>query len=184
MTPPPADADNPADPADTPPPADQLGEHDHAACVARALGAIDALGAERRIKLTPARRRVFEILLESHAALGAYDILGRLGDEGAAPQPPVVYRALEFLMAHGFVHRIERLNAYVACVRPGACPLEAEDPAFLICRECHAVAEARAAPARGALGEAARAAGFRIERTVVEAIGLCAACEGTAESRS
>lgn len=144
--------------------------HDHDGCIAEAIAA-----AERRCdrqKLTPVRRRVLEILLQEHKALGAYDILERLSREGMGSQPPVAYRALGFLQKHGFVHRIEHLNAFIACARPG----EAHAPAFMICRACNAVAETAAAPSTGALGAAARAAGFRIERTVLEAEGLCAAC--------
>ena len=91
--------------------------------------------------------------------------------------PPTVYRALNQLMERGVVHRLESLNAFVACAHPA----EAHDPAFMICRACDAVAEAQATPARGALGEAARAVGFTIERAVVEAEGLCPDCAEKAE---
>ena len=79
---------------------------------------------------------------------------------------------LDFLVENGFVHKIERLNAFVACAHPG----QTHSPAFMICRICDAVAEAQSLPAKGALGAAARAAGFQIERTVVEAEGVCPAC--------
>ncbi len=91
-------------------------------------------------------------------------------------QPPVVYRALDFLTGNGLVHRIEQMNAYTACVHPG----EAHVPAFLICRECKAVAEAETGLDSGRLGEAARATGFVIEKVVVEAEGLCPGCAGAA----
>lgn len=103
-------------------------------------------------------------------------MLDRLRDAGFGSQPPVAYRALEFLVANGFAHKIERLNAFIACAHPGA----HHSPAFMICRSCDSVAEAQSAPARGALGDAARAAGFQIERTVVEAVGLCPTCAGQA----
>ena len=123
-------------------------------------------------RLTAMRRRVLEILLESHVALGAYDVLGRLRSEGHAAQPPVAYRALDFLVSQGLAHRIERLNAFVACHRPAEC----EAPAFLICRACNRVAETGAVPKRGALAQDAQALGFAIEATVVEAQGLCPGC--------
>jgi Fur family zinc uptake transcriptional regulator len=115
---------------------------------------------------------VLEILLEAHRAMGAYDILDRLRDEGLGSQPPVAYRALEFLTTHGFVHRIEGLNAFIACTHLD----HGHAPAFLICRACERVVEAEVDPAAGELGRAANAAGFAIERTVREAIGLCPAC--------
>ena len=146
--------------------------HNHAACVAAAIGAAEAHCAEHRLHLTPVRRRVLEILLSGHKAMGAYDILAQLGAEGLGSQPPVVYRALDFLVSNGFVHKIEKLNAYIACTLPG----QRHSPAFMICRRCGAVAEAETNPARGALGSAARDAGFRIETALVEAEGLCPAC--------
>ena len=94
------------------------------------------------VRLTPVRRRVLEILLEEHRALGAYDVLQRLAAEGFGNQPPVAYRALDFLVEQGLAHRIRRLNAFTACMHPG----EAHAPAFLICRACDAVAEAARRP--------------------------------------
>ncbi|MCX7565109.1 transcriptional repressor [Sulfitobacter sp. F26169L] len=128
------------------------------------------------LRLTPVRRRTLEILLAEHRALGAYDVLKHLAAEGLGTQPPVAYRALDFLVKAGFAHKIEALNAYTACVHPG----QDHAPAFLICRNCQSVAEADTAPAKGRLGDAARAAGFVIERTVVEATGLCPDCVGEA----
>ena len=93
--------------------------HDHNRCQRAALDAVQAVCDARGLRLTPVRRRVLEILLEGHSALGAYEVLRRLTGEGGAPQPPVAYRALDFLVANGFAHRIERLNAYVACCVPG-----------------------------------------------------------------
>ena len=153
-------------------PALQFGEHDHSACVEHVLGTLEAQVRARGLRLTPVRKRVLAILLESHVALGAYDILRRLGEEGMAAQPPVAYRALDFLMREGFVHKIERLNAFVACCSPAA----EHDPAFLVCRGCRRVAEAEAAAAKAAVAPSAAAAGFAVERAVVEVIGLCPAC--------
>lgn len=147
--------------------------HDHSHCVRDAVGAADARCRERGLQLTPVRRRVLELLLAHHRAMGAYEILDVLRQEGLGSQPPVAYRALDFLTTHGFVHRIERLNAFVACTRPAV----DHDPAFLICRSCSAVAEADAPPEEGRLGQAARGAGFQIEQTVIEAEGLCPNCQ-------
>ncbi|MAQ46887.1 MAG: Fur family transcriptional regulator [Confluentimicrobium sp.] len=163
----------PAHPVD-PPVGLPLGfsDHDHGACRRAALDRAAARCAEARLQLTPVRRRVLEILLEAHAAQGAYDVLERLSAEGMGSQPPVAYRALKFLTDHGFAHRIERLNAYVACAHPDA----AHEPGFMICRTCKLVAEAPIEPARGALGRSAAETGFTIEKTVMEVEGLCPAC--------
>lgn len=146
--------------------------HDHAACIEDGIAQAAAQCSARGVQFTPVRRRVLEILLERHRAVGAYDILDILRNEGLGAQPPVAYRALDFLVSQGLAHRIERLNAFAACLHPG----EEHSPAFLICRDCRSVAETRADPASGMLGDAARAAGFQIERAVVEAEGLCPNC--------
>jgi len=153
-------------------------EHDHGLCVDQALTAAEKQCRDAKLRLTPVRRKVLELLLSEHRALGAYAILDLLRDAGFGSQPPVAYRALDFLVEHGFVHKIERLNAFVACAHPG----QTHSPAFMICRVCDAVAEAQSAPAKGVLGAAARATGFHIERTVVEAEGVCPACVGKADA--
>lgn len=159
---------------ETDPPAGPVGfsPHDHSVCSTEAIAAVEARCTEEGLRLTPVRRRVLEILLQEHTALGAYTILDRLRESGFGSQPPVAYRALEFLIGNGFAHKIERINAFVACVDPS----HTHTPAFMICRLCDAVAETKSAPARGVLGDAARATGFRIERTVVEAEGVCPSC--------
>jgi Fur family zinc uptake transcriptional regulator len=153
-------------------------EHDHEGCRADALGAARQICRERRLRLTPVRGRVLDLLWQAHRPLRAYDILEILGREGFGSQPPVVYRALDFLLEQGFAHKIERLNAFIACAHPGA----SHAPAFMICRLCQSVAEAQSTPTRGALGEAARAAGFQIEQTVVEAEGICPNCAQKADA--
>ena len=146
--------------------------HDHRRCIQQGLRAAEAHAAREGLRFTDTRRRVLEILLQEHRAIGAYDILALLGKEGRAAQPPVAYRALEFLVRNGFAHKIERLNAWVACAHPH----EDHTPAFLICRGCDTVAEAEVAGPKDGLEAAAQDAGFHIERAVVEAVGLCPAC--------
>lgn len=148
--------------------------HDHKACIAGAIAEADRYCHDEGLRMTPTRRRVLEILLERHSALGAYDILEQLSKEGLGAQPPVAYRALDFLVKHGFAHKIERLNAFVACAHVG----QDHTPAFLICRGCDAVAEAHATSDREALAKEAASAGFQVERVVIEAVGLCPNCEG------
>ena len=152
--------------------------HDHDQCVNDTLAAAEARCAADGLRFTPVRRKVLEILLQEHRALGAYAILDRLREDGFGSQPPVAYRALDFLVLNGLAHKIEQLNAFIACVHPS----ETHTPAFMICRLCDAVAETQSSPAKGALGDAARATGFRIERTIMEAEGVCPACAEKAEA--
>ncbi len=139
------------------------------------LAAAEAHCRDNGLRLTPVRRRVLELLLADHKAQGAYDILASLQKEGHGAQPPVAYRALDFLTRIGFVHRIACRNAYVACAHAGA----RHRPAFMICRTCGTVAEATTPADDGALDAAAREAGFEIESAVVEAEGLCPECRVT-----
>lgn len=152
--------------------------HDHTACISDTLAAVEEQCRIAGLQFTPVRQRVLQILLERHRAVGAYEILDVLRDEGLGSQPPVAYRALEFLRAHGFAHRVERLNAFIACTFPGV----THEPAFLICRACSAVAEALSDRSQSVLGRKAREAGFTIESTVLEAEGICPNCREPAAS--
>ena len=144
-------------------------QHNHSTCVSDGLATAETRCAAEGLRFTPVRRKVLEILLQDHRALGAYSILDRLREEGFGSQPPVAYRALDFLVANGLAHKIERLNAFIACVHTH----HSHTPAFMICRLCDAVAEALSTTARGVLHDAAHATGFHIERTVIEAEGIC-----------
>jgi len=150
--------------------------HDNRHCAAETLAEAERIVGAAGARLTPVRRAALEILLSEHRAFGAYEVLDRLGAAGFARQPPVAYRALDFLVEQGLAHRIRRLNAFAACMQPGT----DHAPAFLICADCKAVAEAPAAPVRAALVAAAGALGFAVDRANVEATGRCRACREAA----
>ncbi len=150
--------------------------HDHSHCSDDLLAKAQILAEARGARLTPVRRRVLEILLEAHRALGAYEVLQRLAADGYGNQPPVAYRALEFLVHQGLAHRIDRLNAFTACTHPA----DAHNPVFFICRTCSTVAEAAGPSVRAAIADSASNIGFVVERATVEASGLCPSCKGTA----
>jgi len=122
--------------------------------------------------LTPLRRRVLELLLDQHGPAKAYDLLPLLDNEKTA-KPPTIYRALDFLVRLGLAHRIESLNAFVAC-DVGAC---ARSTIFLICEQCGAAEEFDAGHALVDLTDAAKRDGFVIRRTMIEAKGLCSQCQ-------
>lgn len=142
------------------------------------LGRADALCDERGLRLTPVRRRVLEILAEAHRALGAYEVLERLAADGYGKQPPVAYRALDFLVDQGFAHRISRLNAFMACAHAGS----SHSPAFFICRACNSVDEAPGPQVQTSIADAADAIGFLVERATVEVLGLCPLCKDKADA--
>lgn len=149
--------------------------HDHTRCVNHALNEAEAYCLQNKLRFTRVRRRTLGILLESHSALGAYDVLERLKAEGLGSKPPIAYRALGFLLDNGFIHRVERLNAFIACSHPGAI----HDPAFLICTDCKSVAETLVRSA-GSLSRSARESGFHIQETTLEAEGKCPQCQRVA----
>ena len=147
--------------------------HDHDRCTADALAHAEALCTARSQRLTPLRRQVLEVLLESHKPLGAYEIIDRAALTGARPAPITIYRALDFLRDNGLVHRIESRNAFVACVNNHA---TGDLVVFLICEHCGAVGEAASAAVADQLKTAARAAGFTPKAPVIEIGGVCAHC--------
>ena len=148
--------------------------HDHSQCVSSALADADALCAQQGVRLTALRRRVLELVWQSHKPLGAYDILAVLSEQdGRRAAPPTVYRALDFLLEHGLVHRIASLNAFVGCDHPD----HAHQGQFFICRQCHAAIELERTAISDSILDSARSLGFRVEAQTVEVVGLCARCQ-------
>lgn len=147
-------------------------DHDHQHCVAHALQEAGQIARDKGLRLTPVRQRTLEILLEEHRAMGAYEVLDRLAAEGFGRQPPVVYRALDFLVENGMAHRVQRLNAFAACAHPG----QDHQPAFLICEACNSITEAPADKTIAAMARVAGDLGFDLRAVSLEATGLCAAC--------
>ena len=150
-------------------------QHNHNACWGNAMQAAQEYCDKHKLKFTPARRKVLELLLSEHRALGAYKILDLLREAGFKSQPPVAYRALEFLVENGFAHKIERLNAFVACTLHGT----EHSPTFMICRQCENVAETYSPASNLNLSKSAEASGFKIEQTIIEAKGVCNSCAKT-----
>jgi len=147
--------------------------HDHQECIDQALQRAEGLCRERDARLTPVRRRVLELLWQSHRPVGAYELLEQLQQEGKA-SPPTVYRALDFLQQLGLVHRLASLNAFVGCAQPG----EPHSGQFLICRSCQASCELSATEVDRSIDLATSAAGFAAEEQTVEILGLCPHCRG------
>jgi len=144
------------------------GAHDHAAHIAEAEQRCTAAGET----LTPLRKRVLELLLDQPGPAKAYDLLPLI-DADKQAKPPTIYRALDFLVRLGLAHRIESMNAFVAC-DVGACE---RSTIFLICEKCGAAEEFDAGHALVDLADAAKKDGFAIHRTMIEASGVCAACQ-------
>ena len=140
--------------------------------VKRVMGSAENLCLRRKVRLTPLRKTVLRLLCESERPLSAYELLDLMRQEVDNPAPPTVYRALDFLMEHGLVHKLESLHAYVGCSHP-------EHPhasQFLICADCGDVAELEDSAVSNSLQAACEAAGFETSRPLIELLGTCSDC--------
>lgn len=146
--------------------------HDHDACVDAALAQAEQVCSERGLRLTPLRRRVFELVWQSHQPVTAYALLEQLVRDGHRAQAPTVYRSLEFLLECGLVHRVESLNAFVGCNQPR----RGHDVGIFICRACGDVAEISDTAISSGIERGAGRIGFTVESRVVEVSGTCRAC--------
>ena len=146
--------------------------HDHESCVADAVSAAVALCQARGIRLTDLRKRVLELVWGSHRPIGAYALLDALRREGLGSAPPTIYRALDFLLENGLVHRIESLNAFVGCAHPG----ERHRGLFLICTSCRDALEIDDPKVTRTVTTTASERGFAVQDVTVEVAGICADC--------
>ena len=113
------------------------GERGDVKQVAKLVEFVESECNRRKLRLTPVRRRVLNILLERQRAMGAYEVLDILRQEGFGTQPPIVYRPLDFLLENGFIHRVRGANRFVAC----GCPGYPHDPVLVVCGVCNRVEE-------------------------------------------
>ena len=149
-------------------------KHDHQRCIDAAIARAADLCEQRKARFTPARKEVLTLIWQSHQPLGAYRILDLLAEQsGKRVLPPTVYRALDFLLDLGLIHRIASLNAYIGCPFPGS----QHNELFLICRQCGSAAECSADQVSNAINRAADHANFQLESQSVELMGLCPQCQ-------
>ena len=145
--------------------------HDHGICFDDAIEQIENYFLKKNLQFTPLRRKVFDILMRDHKPLGAYEVLEALSEEGHSSSPPIAYRVLGFLIEHGFVHKIQSLNAFIACSHPNY----SHSPAFVICRKCERVAEIDKKKS-GVNFQNPSIENFIVEKTTVEMTGVCTTC--------
>ncbi len=149
--------------------------HDHSVCVSRALADAEAHCRAHGLQLTATRRRVLEIICQGHEPAKAYDILDQLGRAGRRAAPPTVYRSLEFLLDARLIHRIDSLNAYVACIHP----TRQHSAQLLVCSSCEQVAEIDDPQIQAVLDRGASRHGFQVDSQTVEIHGRCPRCRAT-----
>jgi Fur family zinc uptake transcriptional regulator len=139
--------------------------------LAATLSAAEQLCERRGTRLTPLRRRVLELIWREHAPIGAYTILEMLQQKGRVA-PPTVYRALDFLIKQGLVHRLASLNAFVGCSHPG----KPHHGQFLICDSCHSLVELNDRKVTAAIEGSAQSADFHVRQQTIEILGRCSRC--------
>ena len=151
----------------------QSSEHNHSECVSEALGIAEHLCIERGVQLTPIRHKVLELIWESHKAVKAYELLDRIKPLQQGAKPATIYRALDFLIEQGLIHRVESLNAFVGC----HCSGHQHEQLLLICKHCQEVEERPAPEVMSALSLEFKQAGFTVHSKAVEVHGICAKCQ-------
>ena len=148
------------------------GPHDHNDCLHKAIRDAEERCNSKGLRLTELRRRVLALVWKSHRPQRAYDVLKGLEDYGHRPAPPTAYRALDFLVQAGLIHRIESLNAYIGCPDPG----QRHAGQFFICDACDAVAEIQDTTLTRKLNKSADQLGFTPHGHTIEIHGLCEKC--------
>ena len=133
----------------------------------------ERLCAQRGVRLTPQRLEVLRLMTLQQGAISAYDLLDLLKVSEPQAKPPTVYRALEFLLEQGFVHKVESTNSYVLC---HLMDNPSHTSAMFICDRCGVVNEEAADGVEDILHTLAARRGFALRHNVIEAHGLCAKC--------
>ncbi len=148
-------------------------EHDHHACINSALNVADLICVKNDARFTPIRKRILELIWQSHKPILAYDILKILRREKENTEPPTVYRGLDFLLEQKLIHKIESRNAYVGCSfanRPHI-------GQFLICTGCDQFIELDSASINRTILNEASKSNFKIDHQTVEISGYCPECQ-------
>lgn len=142
--------------------------------VQRALDRAESVCRARGARFTEQRRRVYELVVCASAPVTAYELLAEMATDAGQPAPPTVYRALEFLQAHGLVHRLASQSRFVACDHPEH---NHHGGLFLVCSHCGQALEWSDAKVAESVTRAATRAGYRIEEDVLpEVQGVCPDC--------
>ena len=143
-------------------------EHDHSGkSVSEQVNAARNICEQQGERFTPLRAHIYELIVRADGPIKAYDLLEQLRPDRGSPKPPTVYRALDFFARLGLVHRVEALNAYIACdhTHPG------HIAEFFICERCDEVKETHAHNHENCAPD-----GFVISSSVIEHYGMCQSC--------
>lgn len=150
------------------------GTHRHRDCIEHALLTAEKICLEKNVRLTDIRKHVLELICANHKAIGAYELLDLFREQDAKAKPVTIYRALDFLMDAGLVHKIESLNAFIACLQAEA----QHKSAILICDQCKNAYEMDASSVYESLFALSETVQFKPDCLTLELHGLCVSCQG------
>ena len=150
-------------------------EHDHAACIDQAIQQAEELCHKKQIRLTELRKQVLSLVWQTHKPIGAYAIMELLQAASSRRQvaPPTVYRTLDFLVEHGFVHKVHTLNAFIGCSNPQ----RRQCDALLICTVCGYTEEVPNNTIQHVIHLSASKQKFSVEKQILEIAGCCVHCK-------
>jgi len=151
----------------------QLEQHHHTHNARAFVREVASVCELRGLRLTEIRTQVLELIAAQEKPVKAYDLLDKLKDDRSNAAPPTVYRALDFLLENGFIHKLESINAYVGCHHPSV----AHHVPFLICDKCESATEICDERVAKLLSEQAKALGFRARAQTLEVHGVCKSCD-------
>lgn len=147
-------------------------DHHHHDDPAGFVRAVEEASEERGLRLTPLRKEVLELIAAAGKPIKAYDLLDQLRERHGNAAPPTVYRALDFLLEHQFIHKLESINSFVSCHHPA----EAHQVPFLICDVCSSAQEVCDERVAELIDAQAKAFGFRSQAQTLEVHGVCKDC--------
>ncbi len=147
--------------------------HNHQSCINQALKSAEKICQQKGLRLTPLRKRIFKLVWSNHKAVGAYDLLETLHLDDPKAKPVTVYRALDFLLKAGLVHKIESLNAFIGCLKPET----AHHSILLICNHCHQTDEVEAPQIYERIFQLAVQNAFTPQNIIFELQGSCRNCQ-------
>ncbi|WP_174238916.1 zinc uptake transcriptional repressor Zur [Vibrio taketomensis] len=139
---------------------------------------IEQICATRGVRLTSQRKQVFQLICASPKASSAYELLEQLKVTEPQAKPPTVYRALDFLLEQGFIHRVESTNSFIQCC---SCNAHKHYSHLLICDKCSNVIELQDDSLVALLASNAEKHGFTITNHVLESHGICQSCSSDIE---
>lgn len=150
-----------------------MSAHNHEHCIHKALTSAEKICQEKKLRLTPMRKRILELIWTNHKTIGAYELLDVFKQEDPNAKPVTIYRALDFLLSAGLIHKVESINAFVGCLQPET----VHHSVILICDSCHNAYEVEAQQVYRKIIEVSESIDFKPSQLTLELHGSCKNCQ-------